>query len=280
MALTPLTSYPDRTTQTQAAFNAAWTSFFPWMATFSTEINIITDTINSKAADVAAASATVARWVSGASYTQGDVRWSPSNYQNYRRKTTSSAGVTDPSVDTTNWAPVVSLASLTLTGTTTLDVLVGTSTTDSSSATTGGAKFAGGVGVAKALYVGGVITALTGINVSGGTSASTQWSGATNGMQIRGITGSLNDFCLFNPAVSVELLKNPTGTSKLVSGGAFTAGTTLGTAGYTVSGLPAGVTGARAYVTDASGPTYGATVVGGGAVVTPVFYNGSAWKCL
>ena len=49
--------------------------------------------------------------------------------------------------------------------------------------------------------------------------------------------------------------------------------------GYTVSGLPAGVTGAWAYVTDASGPTYGATVVGGGSVVTPVFYNGSNWTC-
>lgn len=279
MALTPLTTYPDRTTQTQAAFNAAWTSFFPWMATFSTEINIITDTINSKAADVAAASATVAIWVSGASYTQGDVRWSPSNYQNYRRKTTSSAGVTDPSVDTTNWAPVVSLASLTLTGTTTLDVLVGTSTTDSSSATTGGAKFAGGLGVAKALYVGGAIAALAGINIAGGTSAHTIWSAAVNGLQLKGATGSINDFSLRTPATT-EIMSNPTGTQNMYFAGNIIAGSLTIAKGYTVAGLPAGVTGARAYVTDASGPTYGATVVGGGAVVAPVFYNGSAWKCL
>lgn len=47
--------------------------------------------------------------------------------------------------------------------------------------------------------------------------------------------------------------------------------------GYTVATLPAGVVGDNAYVTDALAPTFLATVVGGGAIVTPVFYNGSAW---
>lgn len=48
-------------------------------------------------------------------------------------------------------------------------------------------------------------------------------------------------------------------------------------AGYTVATLPAGNAGDNAYVTDALAPTFLATVVGGGAIVTPVFYNGSAW---
>ena len=47
--------------------------------------------------------------------------------------------------------------------------------------------------------------------------------------------------------------------------------------GYTVATLPAGVTGARAYVTDAAAPTYNGALTGGGTVVVPVFYNGSAW---
>jgi hypothetical protein len=47
--------------------------------------------------------------------------------------------------------------------------------------------------------------------------------------------------------------------------------------GYTVATLPAGVTGARAYVTDATAPTFLGTLTGGGSVVCPVFYNGSAW---
>jgi hypothetical protein len=46
---------------------------------------------------------------------------------------------------------------------------------------------------------------------------------------------------------------------------------------YTVATLPTGVQGDNAYVTDALAPTYMATVVGGGSVVTPVFYNGSSW---
>ena len=46
---------------------------------------------------------------------------------------------------------------------------------------------------------------------------------------------------------------------------------------YTVATLPVGVLGRRAYVTDATAPTYGATLTGGGAVKVPVFYNGTAW---
>lgn len=52
----------------------------------------------------------------------------------------------------------------------------------------------------------------------------------------------------------------------------------ISTISYTVATLPTGMPkGSRAYVTDALAPTILATVVGGGAVVVPVFYNGSAW---
>lgn len=47
--------------------------------------------------------------------------------------------------------------------------------------------------------------------------------------------------------------------------------------GYTVATLPAGVTGDVAYVTDALAPSFLVTIVGGGSVVTPVFYNGANW---
>lgn len=46
---------------------------------------------------------------------------------------------------------------------------------------------------------------------------------------------------------------------------------------YTVATLPAGTRGDIAYVTDALAPTFLAALVGGGAVVTPAFYNGAAW---
>jgi hypothetical protein len=46
---------------------------------------------------------------------------------------------------------------------------------------------------------------------------------------------------------------------------------------YTVATLPTGTQGDTAYVTDATAPTYLGTLTGGGAVVCPVFYNGTAW---
>lgn len=46
---------------------------------------------------------------------------------------------------------------------------------------------------------------------------------------------------------------------------------------YTVATLPTGVEGDTAYVTDATAPTYLGTLTGGGSVVCPVFYNGTAW---
>jgi hypothetical protein len=46
---------------------------------------------------------------------------------------------------------------------------------------------------------------------------------------------------------------------------------------YTVATLPVGAVGMNAYVIDALAPAYLAPVIGGGAVVCPVFYNGVAW---
>ena len=50
---------------------------------------------------------------------------------------------------------------------------------------------------------------------------------------------------------------------------------------YTVATLPSATdmgAGGRSFVTDASGPTFGSTVVGGGAVSVPVYSDGTNWK--
>ena len=50
---------------------------------------------------------------------------------------------------------------------------------------------------------------------------------------------------------------------------------------YTVATLPSAVTsgkGARTFVSDALAPVFGATVVTGGAVATPVYSDGTDWK--
>lgn len=74
---------------------------------------------------------------------------------------------------------------------------------------------------------------------------------------------------LFRTIAGTELMK--------VEAARITADIPLRLKGYTVATLPAGTVGDNAYVTDALAPTFLAAVVGGGAVVTPVFFNGSAW---
>lgn len=58
------------------------------------------------AANSAALTADVTKWISGTTYAQGDVVWSPTDFKTYRRKT-NGAGTTDPSADLTNWAQVL-----------------------------------------------------------------------------------------------------------------------------------------------------------------------------
>jgi len=57
-------------------------------------------------ANSAASNSGAALWVSGTTYAIGDLRYSPANGRTYRRKT-AGAGTTDPSLDTTNWYPVL-----------------------------------------------------------------------------------------------------------------------------------------------------------------------------
>jgi len=53
---------------------------------------------------------------------------------------------------------------------------------------------------------------------------------------------------------------------------------TVRMASYTVATLPAaGTVGRRAIVTNALAPTFLTSVVGGGAIVVPVYDNGTAW---
>ena len=59
--------------------------------------------------------------------------------------------------------------------------------------------------------------------------------------------------------------------------GRIVSGYTVKLKGYTVATLPAGVQGETCFVTDALAPTFGAIIVGGGAIVTPCFYNGTNW---
>ena len=65
--------------------------------------NSATDSANSATAAAASAASAGDAWVSGASYTAGDLVYSTVDYQTYRAITTHSGVTTDPSGDETNW---------------------------------------------------------------------------------------------------------------------------------------------------------------------------------
>jgi hypothetical protein len=80
---------------------------------------------------------------------------------------------------------------------------------------------------------------------------------------------------------AVSAVSGSTASFTTITGsGVVTGGTLRTSSAFTVGTLPAagaGTRGRRAYVTDATAPTFMGPLVGGGAVVTPVFDNGVAW---
>lgn len=126
MPITPLPSVPTRQDPTNFAQRAD--DFLGALPTFATEANALQADVNAKqvsAANSAAAAAAselaaniasnVSVWVSGTTYSIGDVRYSPITFLSYRRKT-AGAGTTDPSADSTNWQVLSGQGDVTLTG--------------------------------------------------------------------------------------------------------------------------------------------------------------------
>lgn len=114
-------------------------------------------------------------------------------------------------------------------------------------------------------------------------------SGGSSG-QLRGqsqsIFGWTND-TNGNATIDIAMGRNAAGVGEVNNGtlGTFRdwkvrtliSDSTVRLKGFTVATLPAGTQGDTAFVTDALVPTFLATIVGGGTVVTPVFFNGTNW---
>lgn len=130
MSITALPTPPRRDDPTNFATRAD--AFLGALPAFATEANALAvdvnaDAVAAAAAEVAAtaaasaatAAANVTKWVSGTTYAEGVVVWSPITYLSYRRKS-AGAGTTDPSADSTNWAQAAGTGDVTLTGAQTL----------------------------------------------------------------------------------------------------------------------------------------------------------------
>lgn len=106
---------PPQRTDSQEVFDAQGNALMSWLPTGVAEMNADIAIVNANAQAVAANTAIVEAnanaaiagtgaqvWVSGTTYAQHDVRYSPATLQSYRRKTAGS-GTTDPSADPANW---------------------------------------------------------------------------------------------------------------------------------------------------------------------------------
>jgi hypothetical protein len=119
------------------------------------------------------------------------------------------------------------------------------------------------------LYTGNSVAAFG--RIAGVRNGGSYWGDLT--FSTRNPSGSMVEAMRISSAqgVSIGNTTDPGAANLSVTG-------TVRTGGYTVATLPAaGAAGRRAYVTDATLPTYLGVLVGGGAVVCPVFDNGTAW---
>ena len=105
-----------------------------------------------------------------------------------------------------------------------------------------------------------------------GTVTSVGGTGTVNGVTLSGTVTTAGNLTLGGTLSGVSLTTQVSGILPVANGG-----NGLG-AGYTVATLPtAGTQGRRSWVTNALAPVFLSAPVGGGAVVCPVFDNGTAW---
>ena len=113
---------------------------------------------------------------------------------------------------------------------------------------------------------------------SGSTGTVTNYYGISIVNPTINATGTItNRFAIYSADTATSYLAGSLGIGTTTPAGKLDVAGTIKTLGYTVATLPTGTVGMQAYATDALTPVFGSTVVGGGAVVIPVFYNGSNW---
>lgn len=112
-------------------------------------------------------------------------------------------------------------------------------------------------------------SSINGLSVDIGSGATASGSTVTITIGATGASGSIKAITIGSNTAGV--------TSTTTMNGKTIHTDTLRLKGYTVATLPAGTQGDTAFVTDALAPTFLAAIVGGGAVVAPVFYNGTNW---
>ncbi|MXS82280.1 hypothetical protein [Nitrosomonas oligotropha] len=101
------TNLPNAATQTESQYNLAWGDTLGTFNLYGAALNALGAQVEEDAARAESAVAAVAnaKWVAG-TYADGDVRWSPTDYLDYRNKGAGTRNV-DPALDPANWSPRV-----------------------------------------------------------------------------------------------------------------------------------------------------------------------------
>ena len=117
------------------------------------------------------------------------------------------------------------------------------------------------------------------IQAGGATAGATDKAGGSLILAPGLSTGTGNNQILFQTSTpgTTGTSDNALATRVTIDSSTMLMGMPLSLKAYTVATLPTGVTGMIAYVTDALTPTFLTPIVGGGAVKTPVFYDGTNW---
>lgn len=115
-------------------------------------------------------------------------------------------------------------------------------------------------------------------NIIGQTTTLPLSLGGTNASTIAGVSTQLRlSTMAFQAASTVAITGGNLSTMGTISTLSLLMGGPARLKGYFVSTLPAGNQGDIAFVTDAVAPTFLVAATGGGAVVSPVFFDGTNW---
>lgn len=172
------------------------------------------------AAAITAIGAGASMWVSGTTYALGNVVWSPSNYQTYRR-IIAGAGTTDPASDATNWVLVSGNVQTTATQTLTNKTL-------DAPVITGGASISGNVSVV------GTVSATGRYKVTSASDAMVQLTNTTASTGKDWLLNSHSDGKLYFGVNGVANYADLSSTGLAVAGDLSATGTiTVGTSDAT-----------------------------------------------
>lgn len=174
-------------------------------------------------------------------------------------------------------------STITLNGHVTIEAVTSTGATG-----TGNIVFSAAPSLSGAVLFTGSANLQTGVNLAasntsiiGGTLTTTQTANYSTGITATGQTKTIH-IADAGAAGSTTILTigSASGTSTTTMNGITIFSAQARLKGYTVATLPAGTQGDVAFCTDLLAPAFFAVVVGGGAVVGTVFYNGTNWVAI